>query len=507
VKTHIIQLNPRDDYLSIRDKMDWSQARHILLVCPAHSQVLKRKLDLKVLRQHAIALGSQLAVVTDNAWEKFYAHQVGLPVFSNILEAQNSEWEAQQSGNYLVKMKSRYAYLDKLRQELIPSAPTWWDQPVVRVVCLCVSLLAFFSLVGFIIPGATITISPIVESQTMLFEIVTDPSTTMINYSNGSVPAYILETVVESEGVIHASGTVDFPDQTAKGNLTFSNTSDKNILIPVGTIVKTQGTNPIKFITTSNQETTVEPEQTVVLEAQAMSPGLSGNLAKNQLVVIEGPLASSISVTNPSATTGGTQEQVPAPNSNDQASLHKQLLSQLEQAALEKMQTQIGEGDWIISPTLELVQTVSEIYFPEVGEPANDLKLNMIVRFQIQVVSDQTLHLFVEPVMDAYTPNGTIEISNSLVLTQTDRPILMNGGNAQFKIKATRTIKAEIVKNQIIQDILGAPVNLAVERLSASLPLADKAQINLIPSWWPRLPWLGMRIEVIQPDTDEDFSY
>ena len=507
MKTQIIQLNTSDDYQSVRDKLDWSQARRILLVWPMHGKVLQRKLDLKLLKQHAISLGTQLAVVTQHNGVKVIAHQADLPVFDNILQAQNSEWKSLQSDNMPSVKKERVTNLDILMQGQNAHAPVRREQPTIRVFTLCISLLAVFVLAGFILPGAIITITPRVESQTMLFDILADPSATMINYSKGSLPTYSTEVVVNGEKAIHSSDSVTFPDQPAIGKLSFSNTSNENIIIPLHTIVSTNDNNPIRFVTTSKQEMTIEPEQTVEIEAQALKPGISGNLTKNQLVLIEGPLAASLTVTNLAPTTGGTQKSIPAPNLSDQESLRKQLLTQLKYAALDKIQTQIMEGDWIISPTLGIVETISEAYFPDVGQPGNNLNLTMEVRFKAQVVSNDLLHQLIEPIMDANTPTGYLKVQSSLFFSQTDRAVVLDDGKAHFTIMATRTIRADIPESQVTQSVLGVSIPQAVENLAETLPLADQAKISLIPGWWPRMPWLTMRIDVIQTENYENFSH
>jgi hypothetical protein len=500
VKTQIIQLNKSDDYLSVRDKMDWSQARYILLVWPKKGVVLQRKLDLTLLRQHAISLGTQLALVTKDAQVRFFARQVNLPVFSNLQQAQSTDWSNTQPKEFTMDRNSQYARLEKLRQDFTERTPSWREHPATRVLCLSICVIALFSLAGFILPGATITITPKVESQSMIFDIIADPSITMINYSTGSLPTYNLEAVVGGQETISSSGTVPFPDQPARGNLSFSNKSNQDITIPAGTIVATQGRNPIRFIITSSIDRIVGPNQTVVLEAQAMKPGLSGNLPKNRLVVFEGVLSSTLSVTNLSPTTGGTQKIAPAPSIQDEETLRQRLLTRLEQAALGEMQTRLADDDRIITPTLTLIDTKTEVYFPERGEPGNQLKLSMEVRFQAQVVSSETLHQLVEPIMDSYTPKGYLAVPHTLAFSQPDRLSLMVDGKAHWTINATRKIRADIPGTQVIESLTGIPSAQAAERLSTSFPLAEQAQIILTPSWWPRLPWLGMRIEVIQSE-------
>jgi hypothetical protein len=480
--------------------MDWSQAKRILVVCPKHGHVLQRKLDLNLVKRHAVSLGAQLALVTRDAETRFFARQIDIPVFGNLHRAQNADWISTRPKEFTMQRNSDYAKLEKLRQDLRARTPAWLEHPVIRVLCLSLSVVALFSLAGFILPGATITIAPQVENQSMVFDIIADPSTTMINYSSGSVPTYILEAVVDGQDMINSSGMVIFPDKPATGSLRFSNISDHNVTIPAGTIVTTQGRNPIRFISTSNIDYVIKPNQSLILEAQAMKPGLSGNLPKNRLVVIEGILGSDLSVTNLSPTHGGTQKTVSSPSAQDLDTLHRRLLNRLEQAALLEMHSHLPEGDTIITPTLTVIETIEETSFPDVGEPGNNLNLSVQVRFQSQVVSDDTLHRLVEPIMDSYTPEGYLAMANTLSFSHPDQPTVMDDGKAQWTINATRKIKADIPGTQVIERTSGVPVAQAIERLSTSLPLSEQAQISLVPSWWPRLPWLGMRIEVIQKE-------
>jgi len=66
MKTQLIQLDPSDDVISVRDKMGWSQTSRILLVWPEHGQILSRRLDLLLLQRHSTTLGAQLALVTQS---------------------------------------------------------------------------------------------------------------------------------------------------------------------------------------------------------------------------------------------------------------------------------------------------------------------------------------------------------------------------------------------------------------------------------------------------------
>ena len=92
MKTQIIQLEPHDDTLSVRDKMDWSQAPRILLIWPDTSKVLRSKLDLILLERYSSANGSQLAIISKDNKVIYQAEKAGVPVFDSRREAQIQPW-------------------------------------------------------------------------------------------------------------------------------------------------------------------------------------------------------------------------------------------------------------------------------------------------------------------------------------------------------------------------------------------------------------------------------
>ncbi len=169
MKTQIIQLNRNDDSLSVRDKMSWSQTDRILLLWPEHGSVLNRRLDLNLVKRHAASMGAQLALVTYDSEVRFYAKQLGIPVFNSPPQAQDSRWSVIQHNKVVLPRKSQISNLDRLRQITHPRTPVWLAHPTTRVLCFGISVLALFALGIFILPGAKIILSPQVETQTMRF--------------------------------------------------------------------------------------------------------------------------------------------------------------------------------------------------------------------------------------------------------------------------------------------------------------------------------------------------
>jgi hypothetical protein len=498
VKTQVIQLNKNDDALSVRDKLSWSQTGRILLVWPAKGHVLNRQLDLNLVKHHAASIGVQLALVTHDSEVRYYAQQVNIPIFSNIQRAQDQPWGVSRPGKIGLFQKSQHHNLEDFRKKIHPPTPARMDHLFVRFVCLGFSVLALFTLGIFILPSANIILSPQIKVQSIRFDLSADPSSTSINISTGLLPTYIREAIVEGHDTITATGSVIFPDEPALANLKFTNKSKRVINIPTGTIVATAGSDPVRYMTISTSDVTIDPNKSIIVPARSIKPGSSGNLPPSKLVVIEGDLGRDLKVTNPDATQGGTNATVPAPTAQDLQILEARLRSQLKQVALTQIQSILPDEDTLISPTLSIIETIDEASIPSIGEPGNQLELTVRLRFKSQVVSGEVLRSLVIPIIDSNTPVGYSPIISTLQITQLSKPSLSQDGIAHWTVTATRKLQVEIQTSQAIDLVKGATVAKAKEYLSASLPLIGQAQIVLTPSWWPRLPFLTMRIQVTQ---------
>ena len=411
MKTQIIQLDQNDDYVSISDKITWSQTGHILLVWPKEGHPLDQRLELTLVKRQADRLGAQMALVTHDPEACFTARQIGIPVFEDLYRAQETPWPVVQEENKRLISK--------------PTRPYWGsfyfrranrrfglEHPAKRILSILMSLLALSALMVVILPGATITIVPKTDTQSITLTILADPSLNEINRSTGSLPTYTQELSVEGSDSLETTG----------------------------------------------------------------------------------------SVTIPSATSGGMDMSVPSPSQEDLRLLRQHLSDQLEQASLAKQQTLLPSEDILIKPSLKVVEIVQETSAPAVGAPGNKLNLTMRVRFQSRVVSGEVLHNFVTPILDNGVPDGYMPIRGTIVVDQLTAPVLDENGTASLTIRVQRTIAVNISTNDAIALVKGLPISAAIERLSITQPLSMPAQISLFPSWWPRLPFLDMRIQVVQSE-------
>jgi hypothetical protein len=230
-----------------------------------------------------------------------------------------------------------------------------------------------------------------------------------------------------------------------------------------------------------------------------LAPGESGNLPSNRLVAVEGELGLNLAVTNPYPTHGGRNAPSPAPSQADRSRLYDRLTTALQETALSDLELKLPEGGFLISNTLQISEVLEESYFPTEGLPGDTLDLTLRLEYQAMYIPRDTLLSLLLPVLDGSLPEGYIPLPNSLTISHSTPEVTSDEGVVSWTISTTRQIKAVINPAEVIQLASGQSPATIRHRLAALLPMQKLPELTLYPSWWPRLPFLSFRIEVITP--------
>lgn len=505
MKTQILQLEPHDDVISTRDKMGWGQAARIVLVWPKKERILVRKLDLLLLSRHALKMGAQLALVTDDPDVRYNARQLAIPVFKNQRLARSPRWRAGKRPARAIERRRPRPDFAALRQEVYPAETAWYNLPVARRSFHAVSIFAALILLSLVIPTASISIQPKTLTQEMRIPVSARSSVRTVNLS-GELPAHPHTLFVEGYEEISTSGSLPVPEKSSFGRVEFTNLTDGVVKIPTGMVVSTLPENdqePIRFSTTVSVN--LAAAETALLSVRSLVAGKAGNVPEGEIKAIEGPLGLSLSVTNPSPTVGGSDQVVAAPTLQDARKLHERLFDRLQEAAGRQLNggDLIGDG-FPIGSSLSLVSVIEETYDPPLQDevftqPAAKLGLTMRLEFQGLAVSNQDLYDVATRILDANLPPGYLPLHSTLELEHLAVPLLDEESTARWRLEATRTLRAVIEEQQVRELVRGLTPNQAASVLQAQLPLDEEANIQLTPPWWPRLPVLPFRIDVSFP--------
>lgn len=498
MKTQIIQLDPHDDYLSVRDKIGWSQAGRILLVWPDERRLLTRRLDVALIQRYCAASGALLALVSQNHEVQADAALLGIPVFEDVREALKARWRSGRRRRARARRREPRPDLYALRDEAHPKPPAWLTHPAVRFGAFIIAVIALSALAAFLLPAAHISLTPVTQPQQITLPIKASQTIQLVNLV-GELPARPASVMVEGRGSQPATGSIQIPLTSATGSIRFVNLTEQAVDVPQGSIVSTLGEAPVRFATTRAGQVPAGIDKSTSLPVQALVPGSSSNCAQDTLVAIEGDLGLSLSVTNPYAIRDGADGSAASPSEKDRQKLFEQLTASLQQSALTELHTDLSPGDLVLTPTLKYVRTIQVDYTPSSGLPGENLNLTLQVEFQTLIISGEDIQALVTPVLNAGLPSGFQPASDLLTVTPAGQPRLNADSSISWALTARRNLQAVIPSADAVQLIVGIPISQASQRLMAALPISKPPQISLNPAWWPRLPFLPFRITISTP--------
>jgi len=518
MKTFILNIEPHDDIVSIRDKMDWAKNSRILIVWPntengarsdllSNTVPLNRRLDLILLQRHSQVLGSPLALVSKDPDVNYFGLRLGIPVYKSLRKAQNLHWRLpfrfrknkpiafnkEQTQNGLLTNSRPFSHRPDVIASHGPSrAKSRTAIPAVRLLFFTAGVLAVLSIAASLAPSAQIILVPRTEVQDVLIEATTNPQIQQVQLT-GKVPSELVTVIVEGRDTQPASGSINLPYQPAKGIAIFTNLTDQVVEIPEGIVVRPVGEVISRYETTHDTLAPAGPGQTVEVDIQSLTPGISGNLAAGQLAAIEGLLGTQLSVSNPMPIRGGSDRKDPAPTQKDRDLLAHRLQNALQETALEEIQGQLDPKDLLIPSSLELVKILSQNFLPEENTPADQLILKLSMEFQARIVRHSSMQALVQAVFDANLKPGYLPIQDSMQI----EVVRQNPSDPySWTIHAVRRVQAQINQAEVVRLALALPPEQVPALLEQMLPLEEAPAIRLYPNWWLRMPILPFRIEV-----------
>jgi hypothetical protein len=493
MKTRIITLESHDDLISVRDRMSWAKTPRILLVWPKYEKIALRQVDLRVLQRHASSLGAQLGLVTRARRVRADAEALKIPVFESAGQAQRVAWPTPR--------RKRWAYrpprkdLRELREQ-IAAEGTWRTRPVVRVGAFLIGVLSVLVLVALFIPRAQVRLRPEARTQTIAVPVVANPAAEAV-FITGTIPARETSVIVSGTHSVVVTGEGTSPQSKAQGVVTFRNLTQQAVRIPSGTVVRTE--ENIRFVTTRNGLVGAGAGETIDLPIEAVESGRSANAGAETIVVVEGRLGLSVSVTNPEPLTGGREVPSVQATEADRQRSKRELMEELEAEARAKLVDEMAAGDRFFDDTFEVSQILSEVYDPPPGAAATRLSLSMQVQFSGLYAAASDLNELASLALNASLPSGfrPADASDMMVLKPVTQPIRNDDGAIRWTVRAERQIVRQVSAGQVTQMIQGISSRRAKSLLEERLVLDAEPEIDLSPEWWPWIPLVPFRISVV----------
>lgn len=498
MKTQIIALESHDDLISVRDRLSWAKSPRVLLVWPKYELVTLRALDLRILQQHAAGLGAQLGLVTRRADVRRDAEALQIPVFESTGAAQREPWPARRRAGRVARRRPRMAELREMRGHALAPESAWRGHPSTRIGFFSAGVLAVLAILALFVPSATVTLHPASQVQSITIPIAANPQTKTV-FITGSLPARLTSIVVDGTQRLTVTSQGAIPETKARGVARFKNLTSAEILIPAGTVVYSPGAQPVRFATLNDTRLTAGVNAFVETQIEAVQGGAAGNLEANLIQGVEGGLGLSVAVTNPAPTAGGTERKAIEASGADRERTRSLLLPALEALARARIGESVEDDDLILINTLQASRILAEDYDPPVGQPGATLTLTMKMEFTAQYVAADDLARLAGAALAPSIPAGFVPLASSLKFQAISTPAGDEAGTTHVDLKAERLLVRQIEPLWVVALMRGLQRGAVEGVLQSNLPLEAPAGIELRPAWWPWMPLIPFRIQVITP--------
>jgi len=496
VKVHILHLDSHDDYVSTLDKLGWAKAPRVLIVWPRYGRVLTRRLDLVLLQRNAQQRSKQIGLVTHDPDIRAYAHDLGIPVFDSLDDISEKKWHR--------RVRSRPVSIGREG----PPPPDYLSPPdeaerasrlnplnrILRFVLAGIALFGLFLLVATLVPRAEITITPQSSLQEQELTLILDPEIEQ-TLSEG-IPARWERIVVEGTLRRPTTGSTSVPAQTSVGSVTFINLTSDAVTVPIATGLRASEYGDIRFVTTEDVTIPARRNAEAIAEIQAVSPGLAGNLPIDAIDSVEGSLGLVVSVTNPEATSGGSDETRPAVSSDDRINLIDELSGQLISEASKKIQEALDSDERLVEGSFRQPQTVEQAYDRQVGEPADSLSLTLVIEIEGLVYHLDDIDPAVRSALEAALSEEELPVPETLSYEILSEPAMLSKETASISILAQQETYKVVDFPHIRELIRGHTTEYSIHLLEKLINLESRPKIQISPAWFPRLPWLVLRIDM-----------
>ncbi len=494
MKTQIIQVDAYDDVVSIRDKLTWSKAGRVLLVIPRKRPPRLARLDLVLLQRSAAQVGGQLGLVTIDPDLTIAAGEAGVPAFPSVPAAQRAAWRTGFSNLSRFQLQQSGPRLSQqiLKEKPSPQAsePAWLRWPA-----FIAGLLAMLALGVFFLPSASIEISPSTMQQELDIPVRASLDVPGV-LPSGAIPAVAVETTVENQMSAETSATQAIPDTAATGMVELTNLTDQAVDVPSGSVFRTLGNPAVQFETTTEVTLDAQIGASADVPVQAVQAGSQGNVDAGQIRGVEGDIGLLISVDNAQPMAGGSDRQARAASEQDYTRLHDTVITALSEQALQALQEQLPAGQVLLPASLAIKQVDQDVRDPQVGQPADQINLQLQVTFQALAIQSSDLAQLATTSLDANLPAGYNPGAAAVQYKNIDSPRVDADGSVVWQIHASREIVSAVNGAEVADWIHGQTPLQARQYLSGHLSLRAAPVIRLQPDWWFMLPALPFRIEV-----------
>ncbi len=489
----IITLDKNDTILQVHSKIEWSDGRRIILVVPRGARALDAEHEMRLLRRWADEYDVQVALVSTAYDVNELAPLAGLPVYSSVEKAESSEWRWQHEVGKSVLARSTPLAPDEPKpyKPILDRLGLAGIKLLLTVLLFGVAVVILAGTASILVPSARITIVPesILISESA--EVILDPAVTTIDHINAILPAANYREEISGTVTVNTTRQATAPAEHATGTVTFSNLQGTEALIPMGTVVATTSGLTQRFSTTITSTLPAGFNARADVPVRAIKPGPEGNVRPLQVNFIEGPLSAQARVVNLNGMGGGSIKEVNIVSFDDRATARTELHAALKQKSLQVLQNAAEENLYVVPASVEVI-VLGEEWDHLVDDPSDTLTLKIDAVASGTYADLRDFESFAERRLQGKIPQGYKMLPGTLRV-EADPNARTEGSSVILRVRAALLATPIIDQSKLLQDLNDLPLAKASQELQSRVDLAKPPKIEITPSWWSRMPFLGFR--------------
>ena len=497
-----LTIEPTDDRYTIRETLRRLDGDPTLIILPwAVENGWTHPLDFELQARTAKHRHQETAWVVEDPKRRAIARDAGVPVFRS--EKAASQYLAEKGHFPEPKLSSPPAQPDqpwwapdpqKPKRRVLRKQPAWLI--VIESLVLLLVLGAVAVAFALAVPSASVRLRPRAATYTRTIPIAVDATAEEPDLQRGVVPSTRIGETFRASVQVATTGQGYSFSGLASGTVLFTNLLGQAYTVPAGTVVRTSsGSYPVRYETT--RELSVPPFGQAEAPVQALNEGPQGNVAAYQINRVEGVAGFAVRVTNPQPISGAESRTVAIVSSEDRARAQNLATEQVMANAYNGLQALAAEepGRFLPNQTLVVQATPRIAYTHLVGERTDTLGLTLELLVTGEAVNIADAQAVAYRALVTQLPDG-YTLSDAWFEYGEAAEEDIAPGDFSFFVTGHAYATSKIDETQVIESIQGEPKSAAEEVLMETYPLAEPLEITVTPSWFPRLPFIPLRIQV-----------
>lgn len=511
----IIQLAADDDITSIKSRLEWTDARRLLLIIPRKNKTLRSLVHLKILARTASMLNIELALVTQDLQIRDAAKQAKVKIYA-------AEWMARRAGFISTEVEKtgteettppqlqlvEAPAVSRMRiknKKLVVVVGKGWVNFLEQFLALILAGVLALALVVVVLafaPIATITLTPTVERVSTQLTLTANPTIGAIDRENNIIPAEPIQVEVTIFAEVDTVDTDVAPVDLAQGSVVIFNRTQDEQFVPISTTVRTSSGVPIEFRTTQDAVVPAGPGKTVRVPIRAVEPGPIGNISEGQISRFTNPtLGLLLRVVNDSGTFGGTTRQAKVVTEDDKDAVRAKLRQLIQQQGYEQMLQDLPQDVFIPPESLQVIE-LNLTYDKFSGDVADKLGAEMQAVVRGTLVSNFQVNDLAQSYLLREVPSGKTLLLQSLQFKAggiediADRTV-------SFSVIVDGIVVTQINEDIIREQIVFQPIGEAQQWLTDNLDIVTVPGVEVNPNWLGRLPVFATQINVEVTDVND----